>query len=135
MASTSAMVENSKAGEHRQNIPEQLQLHGFDHPGIVLVSAPLYGSNYLNWSCGIKSALRAKLKLCFIDGTSMKPRVDDPPFEQWIRVDDMVTTWILNSISKEIVEAFMYTKSARNLWLDLEGQCNGSLLLSTTACN
>ncbi|KAL0307073.1 UNVERIFIED_CONTAM: hypothetical protein Sradi_6124600 [Sesamum radiatum] len=120
MASTSAMAENSKAGEHRQNIPEQLQLHGFDHPGMVLVSAPLSSSNYLNWSCGIKRALRAKLKLCFIDGTSMKPRVDDPLFEQWIRVDSMVTTWILNFITKEIVEAFMYTKSARSLWLDLE---------------
>ncbi|KAL0308727.1 UNVERIFIED_CONTAM: hypothetical protein Sradi_5815000 [Sesamum radiatum] len=128
MESTSATTENSKASEHRQNIPEQLQLHGSDHPGMVLVSAPLSGSNYLNWSCGIKRALRSKLKLCFIDGTSMKPRVDDPLFEQWIRVDDMVTTWILNSISKEIVEAFMYTESARSLWLDLEGQCNVLLL-------
>ncbi|KAL0387499.1 UNVERIFIED_CONTAM: Retrovirus-related Pol polyprotein from transposon RE1 [Sesamum radiatum] len=43
----------------------------------------------------------------------------------------MVTTWILNSIPKEIVEAFMYTKSSRNLWLDLEqryGECNGPQL-------
>ncbi|KAL2252650.1 UNVERIFIED_CONTAM: Retrovirus-related Pol polyprotein from transposon TNT 1-94 [Sesamum indicum] len=43
----------------------------------------------------------------------------------------MVITWILNSISKDIAEAFLYTTSARNLWLDLEarfGESNGPLL-------
>lgn len=43
----------------------------------------------------------------------------------------MVITWILNSISKDIAEAFLYTTSARNHWLDLEarfGESNGPLL-------
>ncbi|KAL2245802.1 uncharacterized protein LOC105178618 [Sesamum indicum] len=112
-------------------LPEKLQLCGSDHPGMVLVSAPLTGNNYLNWSFGIKRALRAKMKLGFINGTSIKPNIDDSFSEQWIRVDSMVTTWILKSISKDIVEAFMYTKSFRSLWLDLEqryGECNGPQL-------
>ncbi|KAL0288682.1 UNVERIFIED_CONTAM: hypothetical protein Sangu_2646800 [Sesamum angustifolium] len=105
------MAESSNAAETRQTttILERLQLHGSDHPGMVL------------------RALRAKMKLGFIDGTSIKPSANDPHFEQWIRVDNMVTTWILNFISKGIVEAFMYTKSSRNLWLDLEqrySECN-----------
>ncbi|KAL0396296.1 UNVERIFIED_CONTAM: hypothetical protein Scaly_0078000 [Sesamum calycinum] len=96
----SVMAEPSIAAETRQTttIPERLQLHGSDHPGMVLVSAPLTGNNYLNWSFGVKHALRAKMKLGFIDGTSIKPSANDPHFEQWIRVDSMVTTWILNSI-------------------------------------
>ncbi|KAK4382735.1 Retrovirus-related Pol polyprotein from transposon RE2 [Sesamum angolense] len=125
------MAETSSTGENRMTMPEKLQLHGSDHPGMVLVSAPLTGNNYLNWSFGVKRALRAKMKLGFIDGTSIKPNANHPHFEQWIRVDSMVTTWILNSISKDIVEAFMYTKSSRNLWLDLEqryGECNGPQL-------
>ncbi|KAL0371778.1 UNVERIFIED_CONTAM: hypothetical protein Scaly_0859400 [Sesamum calycinum] len=125
------MTETSSTGENRMTMPEKLQLHGSDHPGMVLVSAPLTGKNYLNWSFGVKRALRAKMKLSFIDGTSIKPNANHPHFEQWIRVDSMVTTWILNSISKDIVEAFMYTKSSRNLWLDLEqqyGECNGPQL-------
>lgn len=68
------------------------------------------------------------MKLGFIDGTSAKPSANDPHSEQWIRVDSMVTTWILNSISKDIVEAFMYTKSSRKVCLDLEqryDECNG----------
>ncbi|KAL0313534.1 UNVERIFIED_CONTAM: hypothetical protein Sradi_5752700 [Sesamum radiatum] len=128
------MAETSNAGENTQIMPEKLQLHGSDHPGMVLVSAPLTGNNYLNWSFGINRALRAKMKLGFIDGTSGKPNANRPHFEQWIRVDRMVTTWILNSISKDIVEAFMYTKSSRNLWLDLE-QMQWSANVSATEGN
>ncbi|KAL2253270.1 UNVERIFIED_CONTAM: hypothetical protein Sindi_0121700 [Sesamum indicum] len=58
-------------------LPERLQLHGSDHPGMTLVSAPLTGNNYLNWSFGVKRAFRAKMKLCFIGGTSTKPNADD----------------------------------------------------------
>ncbi|KAK4383954.1 hypothetical protein Sango_3105000 [Sesamum angolense] len=71
------------------------------------------------------------MKLCFIDGTSVKPVVTDAHFKQWIRVDSMVTTWILNSLTTEIVADFMYTKSTRTLWLDLQEryqECNGPLL-------
>ncbi|KAL0299191.1 UNVERIFIED_CONTAM: Retrovirus-related Pol polyprotein from transposon RE1 [Sesamum radiatum] len=118
-------------GSSRQPVPEALQLHGSDHPGMILVSALLTKHNYLTWSYAVKRALRAKLKLGFIDGTCVKPHMTDPLFEHWVRVDSMVTTWILNCISKEIVNSFMYAKSARTLWLDLEeryGECNGPLL-------
>ncbi|KAL0373067.1 UNVERIFIED_CONTAM: Retrovirus-related Pol polyprotein from transposon RE2 [Sesamum calycinum] len=94
---------------------ETLQLHGADHPGMVLVSVPLTGKNYLNWSHAIKRSLRAKMKLGFIDGTLVKPDVSDAAFEKWIRVDSMVTTWILNLISKDIVEA-LCIQSLRGLY-------------------
>ncbi|KAK4385829.1 Subtilisin-like protease SBT3 [Sesamum angolense] len=61
-----------------------------------------------------------KMKLSFIDGTNMKPDATDPSFEHWIRVDSLVTILILNSISKELVEGFMYTKAARKRLMDLE---------------
>ncbi|KAL0412692.1 UNVERIFIED_CONTAM: hypothetical protein Sradi_1470900 [Sesamum radiatum] len=115
----------------RQQMPEALQLHGSDHPGLILVSTLLTKSNYLTWSYAIKRVLRAKMKLGFIDGTSLKPNATDVYFEQWIRVDSMVTTWILNCISKELVGGFMYANSARALWLDLEeryGECNGPVM-------
>ncbi|KAL0358381.1 UNVERIFIED_CONTAM: hypothetical protein Sangu_0687500 [Sesamum angustifolium] len=120
LEATTAATGSTSTSSQVQTETEFLQLHGADHPGMVLVSAPLTGKNYLNWSHAIKRALRAKMKLGFIDGTLVKPDVNDTSFEKWIRVDSMVTTWILNSISKEIVEGFMYTKSSRILWLDLE---------------
>ncbi|KAL0432527.1 UNVERIFIED_CONTAM: Retrovirus-related Pol polyprotein from transposon RE2 [Sesamum latifolium] len=103
---------------NRQPVPEALQLHGSDHPGMILVSTLLTKHNYLTWSYAVKRAFRAKLKLGFIDGTYVKPHITDPLFEYWVRVDSMVTTWILNCISKEIVGSFMYAKSARTLWVE-----------------
>ncbi|XP_021624990.1 uncharacterized protein LOC110624181 [Manihot esculenta] len=43
----------------------------------------------------------------------------------------MVTSWILNSISKELVDGFIYTTSARDLWLEIcerFGECNGPMI-------
>ncbi|KAK4411628.1 Retrovirus-related Pol polyprotein from transposon RE1 [Sesamum angolense] len=43
----------------------------------------------------------------------------------------MVTSWILNAMTKRISKAFLYTKSSRQLWLDLEeryGENNGPLV-------
>ncbi|KAK4406641.1 Retrovirus-related Pol polyprotein from transposon RE1 [Sesamum angolense] len=54
------------------------------------------------------------MKLNFTNGKGIKPSVDAKEFEQWQRAHCLVTSWILNSISKEIVEAFSYTTSAEN---------------------
>ena len=46
----------------------------------------------------------------------MKFNQDYAEYDQWIRIDCMVRSWILNSISKEIVETFICTNIARDLW-------------------
>ena len=43
-------------------------LHSSDHPGMILVSATLVGTNYLTWSRSMKIILGAKHKFGFIDG-------------------------------------------------------------------
>ena len=43
----------------------------------------------------------------------------------------MITSWILNSVSKDIVEAFLYTTSGKELWdeiTEIFGESNGPLL-------
>lgn len=98
---------------------------------MVLVSTPLTSNNYLSWNRFMKIALRAKAKLWFINGKYKMPDEDSLDFDQWNRVNYMVTSWILNSISKEIVEAFLYTTSTRELRKELKerfGESNGPLL-------
>ena len=49
-------------------------------------------------------------------------------FKKWNCIHSMLTTWILTSISKDIVEAFLYVSSTRDLWMELEaryGESNG----------
>ncbi|KAL0387398.1 UNVERIFIED_CONTAM: Retrovirus-related Pol polyprotein from transposon RE1 [Sesamum radiatum] len=93
-----------------------------ENSGLTLVSAPLTGDNYLCGSKAVRFALGAKKKLSFIDGRSVRPTNNSEELDEWIRIDCMIITWILNSVSKEIVDAFIYATSARALWLELEAR-------------
>ncbi|KAL2235960.1 UNVERIFIED_CONTAM: hypothetical protein Sindi_1328200 [Sesamum indicum] len=107
--------------------PNILKLRPNDNSGISLVTTPLDGSNFLSWSRSMKLALIAKTKLSFISKDAEIPEKDTKEFKQWIKVDSMVTSWILNSISRNIVESFMYINTSRELWTELEsryGQSN-----------
>ena len=113
------------------NNEDPLGLQSSDHLGMVLVSIPLTGNNYLSWNHSMKIALGAKVKLGFINGKCKMLDEDSLDFEQWNKVDCRVISWILNSISKEIIEDFLHTTSARELWKELEerfGESNGLLL-------
>ncbi|KAL0301907.1 UNVERIFIED_CONTAM: hypothetical protein Sradi_6467500 [Sesamum radiatum] len=84
-----------------------------------------------SWSRSIKLALGAKQKLGFIDGTGQRLTKNKNEIEQWERVDCMVFSWLLNSLSKEIPEAFLYATSTQDLWQELEsrfGDSNGPML-------
>ncbi|KAL0340025.1 UNVERIFIED_CONTAM: hypothetical protein Sradi_4519300 [Sesamum radiatum] len=63
-------------------------------------------------------------KLGFINGKTIKPKENSEEYEQWIKNDCLVTSWILNSISKEIVQAFLYTTSAQARY----GESNGPMI-------
>ncbi|GAA0173645.1 hypothetical protein LIER_27220 [Lithospermum erythrorhizon] len=49
-------------------------------------------------------ALCAKEKLGFIDGRLLEPDVVDPTYDRWKRIDCIVSSWILNSISTGMEE-------------------------------
>ncbi|KAL0457958.1 UNVERIFIED_CONTAM: Retrovirus-related Pol polyprotein from transposon RE2 [Sesamum latifolium] len=83
---------------------------------MVFVSSPLNDDNYLVWNRAMKFALGSRMKLSFIDGRSVWPPEGSPELDEWIRKDYLVITWILNNVSKSIVDAFMYVTSARCLW-------------------
>ena len=71
------------------------------------------------------------MKLGFVGATYLAPNKDSEGYEQWKRCDFMVTSWILNSISKELVDGFIYTASARDLWQEIcerFGECNGPMI-------
>ncbi|KAL2238428.1 UNVERIFIED_CONTAM: hypothetical protein Sindi_1034500 [Sesamum indicum] len=111
--------------------PKVLKLDPSDNPGLSLVMTPLDSSNFLSWSRSIKIALSAKMKLSFICGEGNRPAEGSKEMEKWTRADYMVTSWILNSISRDAVESFLYTNTARELWMELEsrfGQSNGPMI-------
>nr|CAD1834607.1 unnamed protein product [Ananas comosus var. bracteatus] len=48
---------------------DPLVLHHSDHPGMMLVSKPLEGYNYGQWSRAMRISLSAKNKIGFVDGS------------------------------------------------------------------
>ena len=90
-------------------------LHNGDHPGLILVSHHLSGSNYNNWSRVMMMGLTTKNKVGFIDGCISRPTSDDLLFNAWNRYNNMVISWLLNFVSKEIVESIMYISNAHEI--------------------
>ncbi|XP_019240058.1 PREDICTED: uncharacterized protein LOC109220052 [Nicotiana attenuata] len=88
-------------------------------------------SGSTSWRRSILIALSAKNKIGFIDGDCKEPKPDAQDHPQWSRCNFMVTSWLLNSLSKEIGDSVIYSKFARDLWNSLEhrfGQSNGAKL-------
>ncbi|XP_075080013.1 uncharacterized protein LOC142165336 [Nicotiana tabacum] len=77
-------------------------LHPSDSPGMTLVTSVFDGHGYRGWR------------------------------SLWTRCNDMVTSWLLNSLSKEIAASVLYSKSAQALWTDLEDSYYGMNLMLFT---
>lgn len=81
-------------------------------------------------SCNCHFPLSQK-QISFIDGSFTQPDLSDALFKPWNRCNDMVISWILNSLSKEIAESVLYSKTAKEIWTKLEDhfrQSNGAQL-------
>ncbi|KAL0429278.1 UNVERIFIED_CONTAM: hypothetical protein Sradi_0553800 [Sesamum radiatum] len=110
---------------------DELHVYASDHPGMKLISTVLDGNNYLAWSSEIRNALEAKFKLGFIDGTCLAPAKTSKDYTRWRRLDCMVKSWLLNTLSKDIADVFYYSASSRALWIELEagyGYSNGLMI-------
>jgi hypothetical protein len=91
-------------------------LHHGDSPGSILVSQVLQGDNYHTWSRSMIMALTAKNKLKFIDGSLKKPSTElEDEFHAWNRSNNMVLSWILNSVSKGITTSVIYINLAEDM--------------------
>lgn len=102
-----------------------------DAPGMNLINNTFDGKGYQAWKRSILIALSAKNKLGFITGAQSTPAAGSPDLQPWSRCNDMVTSWLLNSLSREIADSVIYSRSARELWISLEhrfGQSNGAKL-------
>ncbi|KAL5542849.1 hypothetical protein UlMin_010559 [Ulmus minor] len=83
-------------------------LHHSDGPCIVLSRAMVI-------------ALSMKNKLGFIDGSITKSESNDLNLlNSWIRNYNVVISWILNSVSKEISASVIFSVSTCEIWLDLK---------------
>ena len=129
-ASTSVNPSSSSSQDSPMDDP--LFLHHAKNPSLVLVTQPLIGGeNYATWAHAVRKALLSKNKLGFINGTLTlsSPLVSTPSNVQaWIRCDNMVGTWLTNSISPKLQASLIYEDTVLEIWNDLKNrfaQTNG----------
>ncbi|XP_015165562.1 uncharacterized protein [Solanum tuberosum] len=110
---------------------DPLYMHPSENAGSSITPVPFDGTGYISWRHGVLRALSVKNKIGFINGKAQKPDSSSPTFAQWERCDDMVTLWILNSLSKDLADSLQYVNNAKELWDELANrydQTNGAKL-------
>ncbi|RVW95625.1 Retrovirus-related Pol polyprotein from transposon TNT 1-94 [Vitis vinifera] len=95
--------------------------HHSDHPGLVLISKSLNGDNYSAWKRAMILALNSKNKLGFVNGSIKAPseEIDPEGYATWSRCNDMVHSWIVNTLNPEIADNVIYYSTAHEVWEDL----------------
>lgn len=115
----------------RENASSSLYIHPSDNPGTSLVQIPFDGIGYRSWRRGVHRARSVKNKLGFINGECKKPDPRAPQYRQWERCDNVVTSWILNSLANGFADSVEYVSDSFKLWRELEDrydQTNGAKL-------
>ncbi|CAH9123042.1 unnamed protein product [Cuscuta epithymum] len=113
---SSTMSTMNSAGSYK----DPLFLASNDHSNLVLTNELFNGNNYLNWSRGVKMALISKNKLVFVNGKFKRPNENSDNFQEWIRVDYTVMSWLLHSMTPTIARTMMYVTSSKQLWEEIK---------------
>nr|GME12870.1 UBN2_3 domain-containing protein [Ipomoea batatas]GME14534.1 UBN2_3 domain-containing protein [Ipomoea batatas] len=96
-------------------------LHSSDGTGTTLVGNVLTGiDNYNPWVRAMTMALKGRNKFFFVDGSLPMPDVAHPDHTRWHRVNNMVMSWILNSIHSSLANTVLYSTDAASAWTDLK---------------
>jgi len=105
----------------KTNILSPYFTHYSDHPGLILISKPLNGDNYSTWKRAMTLALNSKNKLGFVNGSIKAPseEINHEEYAAWSRCNDMVHSWIINTLSPEISDSVIYYSTAHKVWEDL----------------
>lgn len=104
------------------NPSDPLYLHFSDNPGLSLVSQVFDGKSFGEWRCLMGIALTAKNKFCLVNGALDKPPSTSPTFASCERCNDMIISWMINSLSPDIRSSVIYTEIAKEIWQELEAR-------------
>ncbi|KAF5480803.1 hypothetical protein F2P56_001516 [Juglans regia] len=64
-------------------------------------------------------AISAKNKTAFVNGSLLRPADDNPCLATWIHCNDMVISWLVNSLSLDIASTTLFMHTAVDIWKEL----------------
>ncbi|CAM8929373.1 unnamed protein product [Rhodiola kirilowii] len=96
--------------------------------GNLIVSKILTSrDNFVSWKKSMEIALSARLRLGFIQGKYPKP-TDRQMQGKWQRCNDVIMSWLMNSVSDDIVGQILHAKDVMTTWNILHTRFAGTNL-------
>ncbi|XP_010473846.1 PREDICTED: uncharacterized protein LOC104753269 [Camelina sativa] len=74
------------------------------------------GTNYDEWSCGMKTALYSQKKFGFLNGVIPRPDEGSPDLEDWWTIQALLVSWIKMSIDPVLRSNISHRDVAKDLW-------------------
>lgn len=76
----------------------------------------LNGNNYLQWSHSVMMFICRKGKDDYLNGVAAKPNKTDEKFKVWNAENNMVMSWLINSMTNDIGENFLLYGTTKEIW-------------------
>ena len=92
---------------------------GTDGPHIShlpITGHKLNGQNYLAWSQSVMMYICGKGKDDYLTGAVMTPKKGDHKYKGWKAENNMVMSWLINSMNNDIGENFLLYETAQEIW-------------------
>ncbi|KAL6320160.1 hypothetical protein AAG906_004669 [Vitis piasezkii] len=86
----------------------------------ALTSNDNLGENYDEWAHAMRTALRAKKKYGFVDGSIKQPDNDSPKLEDWWTINSMLVSWVFNTIEPTLPSTISYMENVKELWEEIK---------------
>jgi hypothetical protein len=109
----------SVSSENRKTI-SPYDITSLDNPGFTITQVQLKGDNYEEWARSFRTALRARKKFGFIDGSIEQPSEESDDWEDWWTINSLLVSWIRNTIESTLRSTISHVEIARDLWLDIK---------------
>ncbi|KAF7811563.1 phosphatidylinositol-3-phosphatase myotubularin-1-like [Senna tora] len=114
--SPSIVMASSKSSSQEASSSNANEFSGNAENSVLLLTRhKLTGQNYLHWSRSMIMFITGKGKEDYLT-ISTKPQPDDPKFKTWNAENQMVMSWLINSMDLEIGQDFMFFASAAEIW-------------------
>jgi len=90
------------------------------NPGLSIAQVQLRGENYDEWARSFRTALRARKKFGFVDGTIKRPDEKSKDLEDWWTINSLLVSWIRNTIEPSLRSTISHVEVAKDLWNDIK---------------
>ncbi|RVX00895.1 Retrovirus-related Pol polyprotein from transposon TNT 1-94 [Vitis vinifera] len=110
------MATNSSSSTSDIIISSSSSSHQMETSHLPITAHKLNGQNYLQWSQSILMFIRGKEKDDYITGALATPETTISTYKKWIAENNMVMSWLVNSMTTDIGENFLSFDTAKEIW-------------------